>query len=216
VKTRRTLAVLLLLGGAVFLYTSRERKHREEIDQLRQQAVALRTSLDEGEMRASFRFAALSNRPDPQRSDVQPERLASASASGSGAAGAPTPPVEPHRPLEPTEISKHMDAALSREVADRQWSPGATEAIQKGTGGLIPPGAEVGSVDCRTSFCRVEIRYKDQADYRAFTLNAYVHGTTRFWSGPTLTVLVSDAQGGPAVAVSYLAREGHELPSLPE
>ena len=109
-----------------------------------------------------------------------------------------------------------MDAAFFREAADREWSAGTRNTIEKKASAMLPEGASIDSVECRSSFCRVEMTYKDLTDFRNFTQNAYVHGT-HIWSGPTLTVLVSDAQGkGPPVSIAYLAREGHELPDLPE
>ena len=60
--------------------------------------------------------------------------------------------------------------AYLHDKTDNVWSAKAAQQIYHSYANRLPEGANLRSVDCRTSLCQVEVRYRDEKDYHQFGL----------------------------------------------
>jgi hypothetical protein len=131
------------------------------------------------------------------------------------ASGDARPPGEEGQrpaPEEPTpdEVVARLDARFFGEGVDPAWSRDATPRAER-LGGLLPRGARVVSLECRSSMCRLEMSHPDLESFQGFLRDGLL-GEANTWDGAFMATLKSaPGRPGGVEAVAYLARSGVSL-----
>jgi len=133
-------------------------------------------------------------------------------------APAPTPTAPAAAPpteLRPADVRDHMERVFVDEKPDLNWSRTAERTAETRLRSLMPEGGTLRSVECRASLCRIETSHEGLDEYREFVERAFMKMDTQVWNGPSYSTPLDDKaaeHGFPLTFVSFLAREGHELP----
>lgn len=99
--------------------------------------------------------------------------------------------------------------AFGQEDIDPQWKVEATRKLDAAVRDRLPTGSRLGSIECHTTMCRVEVFHHDPHGAQAFVMDAF-----RDWRG-SLFVAKDRQEGGEHVVTIIASREGHELPLAP-
>ncbi|HXU63869.1 MAG TPA: hypothetical protein VN962_19360 [Polyangia bacterium] len=134
--------------------------------------------------------------------------LACRSRAGESA-GASRTDVQP----DSAHYHEEYQAVFARETADQAWAARAEEVARAKLGAVLPEGSRIRSVECRATLCRVETAHRDKSSYFTFGRRAFVSGDGRLWNAATFSVPADPAFSEP-VMVSYVAREGYDLPRI--
>ncbi|NTX66453.1 hypothetical protein HUA74_37920 [Myxococcus sp. CA051A] len=113
---------------------------------------------------------------------------------------------------EPTqdEVVARMEARFFSEEVDPAWSRDATQRAER-LGALLPRGARVVSLECRSSMCRLQMSHPTQDAFQRFVRDGLIDDATT-WAGPFMAVLTgTPGRLGEIEAVAYLARDGVNL-----
>lgn len=134
--------------------------------------------------------------PEPSPSGARPP-----GEEGEGpASGEPTP----------EEMVARLDARFFGEAVDPAWSRDATPRAER-LGVLLPRGARVVSLECRSSMCRLEMSHPDLESFQGFVRDGLL-GEANTWDGAFMAALKSaPGRPGGVEAVAYLARSGVRL-----
>lgn len=117
-------------------------------------------------------------------------------------------------PTEPEDVPVALESAFLEEGADPIWSREAERTVQEKLKRAIPKAADVRSIECRSSMCRIETFHQNAEDYERFLHDAFKDPETQIWNGNAFSTSSRVDERGGRVIVSYLAREGEVLPSL--
>lgn len=118
-------------------------------------------------------------------------------------------PIEQFVPVHDT-----LEAAFVSEVRDSAWATDARRAAESKLSAELPPKSILKSIDCRSSLCRVESTHDGYAYAKTF-VNRLATPEGRPWNGAFYAGPVSqDPQGGAVTFITYLAREGTEMPTV--
>lgn len=99
--------------------------------------------------------------------------------------------------------------AFGQEDIDPQWRADATRKLDAAIRDRLPTGSRLGSIECHTTMCRVEVFHHDPNAGQAFVMDAF-----RDWPG-SLFVAKDRQERGEHVVTIIASREGHELPLAP-
>jgi hypothetical protein len=138
----------------------------------------------------------------PKRADV------SRSAPPEAAAAPVNPSARPE--THAADGREQIEAAFFAEPADPAWARTAETQLRT----QMPPGT-LRNVECHSSICRVETEHESRDAFGTFYQRAIMMPETRVWKGSSFSTLLDEtaaSRGGPLVVVTYLAREGRELP----
>lgn len=126
----------------------------------------------------------------------------------------------------PTEASSERSARTSEELRDEfergfetqqpalEPNP-ALQGLARLTA-ILPAGSQVHSFECRSNSCRIVTSHASMMQYQAFLEAAFLDSKTRVWNAGWFTTrLEPDALDGRMKIVSFLAREGRQLPAIP-
>ncbi|WP_375759795.1 hypothetical protein [Corallococcus exercitus] len=115
-----------------------------------------------------------------------------------------------HQEPTPDEAVARMDARFFGEGVDTAWSPAATRRAER-LGAVLPQGARIVSLECRSSMCRLQMSHPSQDAFRKF-LREGLMDDAEAWDGPFMAALTgTPGRSGEVEAVAYLAREGVDL-----
>jgi len=121
---------------------------------------------------------------------------------------------------EKTEAQEmRINQAFEMEKEDPEWSQRAvtswTQVFQKEGIKEELKGIQLRNIECRTTLCRMELTPTDPAQGTA-AFEEDVSKTILFspWSGSG-SGKIENPDGQAPVAIIYMAREGHTLPSFP-
>jgi hypothetical protein len=109
-----------------------------------------------------------------------------------------------------------VEAAFVSEPADSSWSRTAERTLETRLTSALPAGA-LRSVECHTSMCRIETQHGNLSAYDTFYQKTFTSPGAMPWAGANFSTALDQnaaARGGPFVIVSFLAREGRDLPRL--
>jgi len=132
----------------------------------------------------------------------------------------------PHEPAPPKRgetlieqfapIHDTLEAAFSSEARDGAWAMQASRTADAALAAALPPRASLRPADCRSTMCRIESTHDGYASVRAF-VSRLAGPEGRPWNGAFYAGPVSQAPGnGTITIVTYLAREGTEMPAIPD
>jgi hypothetical protein len=202
-------AAVTLVAGALFFVQKRSNdaaldQIRHDVGELAKQRAAAPSPGAEAPLEAALR-TGLAN--------LRVAAPAPAAPSQPAPEVPPSPVAQPAKQHSGAEITDHYDAAFTVENADASWAADARRQAETRLKAILPEGSSVRSVDCRSSMCRIETSYGDRAQLSQFMRTAFSSPASGIWNAPMYSHLVSD-EGGQVVVVSFLAREGHALPSM--
>lgn len=190
-----------------------------ELRQLRQQVRKLEESVTYSERtaREARSAAELAQRAVRTHREVVPAVQQGPGVTPSGdshaeahAQGSNAPPPEP----QAAEVIEQMDERFFSEPLDPGWSQQARRRVEQ-LGGMMPKGARVVSLDCRTSLCRMEMSHPNLESFQDFVRQGLLGGGYE-WDGPVMAAVKGDPhQPGELLTVAYLAREGTDLSPSP-
>jgi hypothetical protein len=122
-----------------------------------------------------------------------------------GPVAAPQPP-----PVE--VVSDRIEERFGTEPPDTAWARDAEHTAAGGVRAALPEHSLLRSVECRASMCRIETEHADLDGSQSFVRTAFMTPGRQVWNGGFLSMRAGDSTDGKVVTVTYLAREGRELP----
>ncbi|NMO13436.1 hypothetical protein HPC49_08745 [Pyxidicoccus fallax] len=209
-----TLGLGRLIGGEAAGTSASAEREAAELRRLKQQVRELEASVAgserlarEAQVTARAAQAAVGPRvetsPAPERGAGAVEPAGAGSPSAEGADAVPPEPT-------PEEVVARLDARFFGEEVDAAWSRDALPRAER-LGVLLPRGARVVSLECRSSMCRLEMSHPSLESFQGFVREALL-GTGNPWDGAFMASLKGNpALPGGVQAVAWLARAGVEL-----
>jgi hypothetical protein len=149
---------------------------------------------------------------EPSAPSSRDERVASSELTA--------PKVAQPKPLEtPIEqfalVHDTLEQTFGSQANDGGWAIEARRSVETKLADL-PVASRLRSIECRSTLCRVETIHDRYADARDFT-GRFASLDQRPWAGGFYTGPISeDPQNGAVTFVTYLVREGMELPAIPD
>jgi hypothetical protein len=203
--------LVLVVGIGVVALVVLDRVHNDaELARLRSQVANLpHGGANDGASRTELRMVS---GPGWSETPAPPASAARADV----AKIAPEPSGEAARgPTTPGETRDAYEIAFGEDHGDVSWTAKAMHEATARLSAALPEGSTVRSFECRTSMCRIETSHTDRARYRKFAKAAFMNPGTRLWNGAVFSTTLEDDPGPDSlVTVAYLARDGHDLPSL--
>jgi hypothetical protein len=223
---RATIGVLCCLGLAICMYppqrSARDLKS-DRIAELRSEVAGLERALADERSRHERAIAALEARlhsaaqrrcsppvtalPAASVATVQPSAAPDVAAHLHGDAHDPTVAFDP---------AEFLMEAFSAQRDDPTWARRAEAMLQSTLGTRLTPPSTIESVECRAQLCRITTHHPSQDALSGFWLNAFKDPNERVLGGQAFTYVEDGDANDDLVAVSYVAREGHDLPSQPQ
>lgn len=148
--------------------------------------------------------------PIVQQSRATVERPTPVAVEDAGA-GKPETAIERFAPVHDA-----LEQAFSAESRDGAWRINAQRAAEDALSATLPPQSAISSIDCRATLCRIESTHVGEAQVRTF-VNQLASVDHRPWNGAFYAgPLSQDPQTGAVTLVTYFAREGAQMPAIPE
>lgn len=149
-------------------------------------------------VRAGERADERADEPTPSRPASRAQREAKLNAT----------PVDDFAPIYDV-----MEAAFMGEAVDTSWAREAGRTARNTLLSHLPEHSRIAALDCRASMCRVESVHESRARADELVRSAITEPTARPWNGSFATGAISeDTRTGSVTLVTYLMREGAELP----
>jgi hypothetical protein len=104
-----------------------------------------------------------------------------------------------------------VHTTFDAEPNDATWSSDAKEKAEEAMSAGLPEGSTLERVECRTSLCKVETFHEDLGGFKSFVDSAFLGRERQIWNGGFYTAVVDHSDQG-VVAVSYIAKEGQDVP----
>lgn len=128
--------------------------------------------------------------------------------------------AEPNKPAadRPThmpdvrEMAAQIDGKFARESVDPGWSLGAEHQLRQALESKPSPGTTLASISCRQSLCRVESLHTSLEGFHAYVKSSYQAEDRPLWNG-AFTALVTEQSEAGVKAVSFIAKEGSDIPA---
>lgn len=117
------------------------------------------------------------------------------------------------QPAAQAAYRKSLDEHFFAERVDPAWGRASEAALTARAEQVLPPDSAIRRCECRASMCRLETSHVSRESFMTFTQAAFSDVQQRPWNGASLTSIVS-ANDNQVVAVSYVAREGVDLPGM--
>jgi len=207
------LAVMAVLLLAFSL--RKNSQYKSEVEHLRREVGTMSDALQAQAQRAtSDASAARELAAEVAQLRVDALRTASAASPRSAMPARQDDPAESRpevspRVIGPEEVTQHIETTFHSEAMDTAWAREARQQLQEKLATILSKGASIGSLECHSSLCRIELRHPDEEQYRQFMQNMTQDGT--FWKGASMTYR-GEEDGRNIVTISYLTREGHAMP----
>ncbi|WP_163992868.1 hypothetical protein [Pyxidicoccus caerfyrddinensis] len=121
-------------------------------------------------------------------------------------------PVSAPRPVPVEVVSERIEERFGTEPPDTAWARDAEHTAEGGVRAALPDHSLLRSVECRASMCRIETEHGDPERSQTFVRTAFMTPGRQVWNGGFLSMRSEDSADGKVVMVTYLARQGMELP----
>lgn len=122
----------------------------------------------------------------------------------------PTGDRPTHAPDAP-ELAAQIDGKFAQETVDPGWSAGAERQLKQALESTSSPGTTLASVSCRRSLCRVESLHTSLEAFQQYVASYLADDRPPLWNG-AVAALVTEQSETRVRAVSFLAKEGSEIP----
>lgn len=203
----RTLAwivpVTLIAGLALALWQAAIPSPDQPARDTSASSASRRTQI--GEQAASAPPRREMENPPPARPPVIP--------SAEPGAEPPKPTGDrPTRGPDVPELAAQIDGKFAREPADPGWSSGAERQLRQALESTSSPGTTLASVSCRRSLCRVESLHTSLEAFHDYVESSYMADDRLPWNG-AFTSLVTEQSDTRVKAVSFIAKEGSDIPA---
>jgi hypothetical protein len=154
-----------------------------------------------------------------RRAPASSEPSATSSRDGAASSEPPQPVAQPKSPETPIEefalVHDTLEQSFGSQANDGAWAMEARRSLETKLADL-PAASRLRSIACRSTLCRVETIHDRYSDARDFT-SRFASLDQRPWAGGFYTGPISeDSQNGAVTFVTYLVREGVELPPIPD
>ncbi|HEX8111691.1 MAG TPA: hypothetical protein VF516_28365 [Kofleriaceae bacterium] len=116
-----------------------------------------------------------------------------------------------HAPDVP-QLAAQIDGKFAQETVDPAWSAGAEYQLRQALERTPSPGTTLASISCRRSLCRVESLHTSLEAFQQYVESSYLADGRPLWNG-AFTSLVTEQSDTQVKAVSFVAKEGSELPA---
>jgi hypothetical protein len=100
-------------------------------------------------------------------------------------------------------------AAFAQEPVDPRWSDEAVHKLDAAVREHLPKGSRLGSIQCHTTMCQVDVFHTDPGVAQRFLMDAFLS-----WPGSLFVAKERNEQGEHAMTI-IASREGHEPPLAP-
>jgi hypothetical protein len=108
-----------------------------------------------------------------------------------------------------------LEQKFGSQASDAAWAMEARSSMEAKLAHL-PSASRLRSVECRSTLCRIETIHDRYSDAWDFT-RRFASLDQRPWNGGFSTGPISeDPQSGAVTYVTYLVREGTEMPAIPD
>ena len=132
----------------------------------------------------------------------------------------PAPAVQQPSPLvapaalrvSEERVGQRIQEYFSEERPDTAWARNAEHVAEDSVRAALPDRSLLRSVECHASLCRIETEHGDGELSNTFVRTAFMTPGRQVWNAAFLSMRDVDPADGKVVAVTYLAREGMELP----
>ncbi|WP_437986912.1 hypothetical protein [Sorangium sp. So ce117] len=216
----QVLTALAVIGAVTMFVLEWRRQKAQEAELARMRAEMGELSRDLEEARGGTASAESVRRLERRLEAAARPNAALRPASGeeADASGQPddeqgeSPAPAGPRPVDMAEVSERIQDVFAQQTTDTQWTASASEAAREKLRSALPERSSLRTVECRSSMCRFETEHDDMAQMQQFMQEAFMDPQKRPWNGGFFAMPVSDPNTGKVVVVSYLAREGEELP----
>ncbi|WP_437978528.1 hypothetical protein WMF11_19395 [Sorangium sp. So ce295] len=216
----QVLTALAVIGAVTMFVLEWRRQEAQEAELARMRAEMGELSRDLEEARGGTASAESVRRLERRLEAAARPNAALRPASGeeADASGQPddeqgeSPAPAGPRPVDMAEVSERIQDVFAQQTTDTQWTASASEAAREKLSSALPERSSLRTVECRSSMCRFETEHDDMAQMQQFMQEAFMDPQKRPWNGGFFAMPVSDPNTGKVMVVSYLAREGEELP----
>ena len=110
------------------------------------------------------------------------------------------------------ELAAQIDGKFDQETVDPDWSSGAEYQLRQALESKPSPGTTLTSVRCHRSLCRVESLHPSLEAFQAYVQSSYLADDRPLWNG-AFTSLVTEQSEARVKAVSFIAKEGSDIPA---
>jgi hypothetical protein len=222
--------------GAVLLHFSEQRSRQDEVDRLmadlttlsrRVRDLASDVAAQDRAWAAPLKTSKAAPAPAKAADSGAPSPAPNAANAASPRNAAPsTPPADAPAPTEtpmpsPATMAKiasvrdKFQGQFDAERSDPRWAAEAESTLKEKLGGMLPDSSKIQSIDCRATMCRIETVHENMDRFRQFMGGAFMDPNTKVWNGGFFSSPVGEvSDGGKLDVVTYVAREGQELPRL--
>lgn len=175
----------------------------DEIAELRSEIEALRK-----QNAAAVLVAGYANRRAAPGEGVEAQKpVADEKPVAALAPAAPSPPRMPSDEVVAAQLDDHFAA----ERPDPSWSERATHDASAAVSKTLPPGSAIRRVECRATLCRVESFHESVSAFKKFNDETFLDHHRALWNAG-ITSMVREQTAAGVTAVSYIAKEGQEIP----
>jgi hypothetical protein len=116
-------------------------------------------------------------------------------------------------PPDVAKVRDLLETSFTGEQPDPQWVAQAQSTAKTKLTEAMPDTSSVRSIACRSSMCRIETIHEDVQHYQEFVQRAFLNPETKVWNGGFFSTPLTAPGNGKLVVVSYLARDGADLPA---
>ena len=212
-KTWHFVSMAVIAAGTL-LYVQ-ERRQRSAAEQTHAEIKALSAAL--GELRGKGSNTTVQRVIERRVQLVEPpaqdapasEAPASEGRAPDGDERGPSTKRQAGRTTE--EVVAYSESAFRKESIDRAWAQPSEGRIAEKMRTVLKDPAQIRSVECRESFCRMEALVEEDASSRGFLEQMLDNDV---WTGP-VSVFPTISADGKVTVTAYLAREGRSLPTPP-
>jgi len=111
-------------------------------------------------------------------------------------------------------LLSRLEQAFANEKPDGRWSGTTANEVARALPAALPKGSNVTAVNCKSRMCRLETTHESVESFREFNTSAFSRSGQTIWKGGVYSAVREQSTRG-VVALTYLAKEGEELPLIP-
>lgn len=191
------------------------RKTESELTKMRRELNTLSSAVENREVDREVAPTIV-----PEVVMLQSPAASSPSAPPVGASTADAPPQDRAAAQAAAHQEKllRMEGSFADDSNDPSWTAKLNGDVLTKLNSALPEGSSLRTMECRSRMCRIETSHTSIEHYQAFLQKAFWDPSTKLWNAHMISLALQGeaSADGSLTIVSYLAREGADLPSLNE